>query len=185
MYLWKVVQDASRAVPFQAPKHPHTDALISSSTAIDTGRTDRIRLTGDVPDPEDRPTGCFFHPRCHKSESYCGWSGGDVLSILQANVTEDDRIETLYDELEDTEFDGYHARFEFGDGVDIERVKRELAGEEDTLRVHNEELFDAVTKATVDDDAVELAFREIETPELIEDESGRNVACHLYDDDYQ
>ena len=184
MYLGKVVENASRSELFQDPKHPYTQALISSSPAIETGG-DRIRLSGDVPDPEDRPMGCYFHPRCHKSESFCGWSGTDVLSILQANVTKDERIETLYDELADTDIDGYHAEFEFTNDVDIQQVKRELSGEAATLRSHNEDLFDAVTDVDVEGRTVALDFRDIETPELIESESGRDVACHLYDDDYE
>jgi oligopeptide/dipeptide ABC transporter ATP-binding protein len=184
MYLGKVVENGSRADLFQDPKHPYTEALISSSPAIETGG-DRIRLSGDVPDPEDRPTGCYFHPRCHKAESFCGWNGADVLSILQANVTEDERIETLYDELENVDTEGYRSEFEFTDGVDVQRVKRELSGEADTLRSHNDELFDAVTDVAVEGRTVVLSFREIETPELIEPEPGRNVACHLHDDDYE
>ncbi len=184
MYLGKVVENASRSELFQEPEHPYTEALISSSPAIETGG-DRIRLSGDVPDPEDRPTGCYFHPRCHKSESFCGWNGTDVLSILQVNVTKDERVETLFDELNDTEIDGYHAEFEFTNRVDIQRVKGELSGEEDTLRSHNDELFDAVTDVDVEGQTVVLSFRDIETPELIESESGRDVACHLYDDDYE
>jgi oligopeptide/dipeptide ABC transporter ATP-binding protein len=184
MYLGKVVENASRSELFQDPKHPYTEALISSSPAIETGG-DRIRLSGDVPDPEDRPTGCYFHPRCHKSESFCGWNGADILSILQANVTKNERIETLYDELEDTDIDEYHAEFEFSDAVDIQQVKRELSGEEDTLRNHNDDLFGAITDVSVEGQTVILGFRDIDTPELIEADSGRDVACHLYDDDYE
>jgi oligopeptide/dipeptide ABC transporter ATP-binding protein len=185
MYLGKVVENASRAGLFGDPKHPYTEALISSSPAIETDHDERIRLRGDVPDPEDRPTGCFFHPRCHEAEAFCGWSGPDVLSILQANVTEDERIDTLFEALEDTEFDEYEATFEFDRSVDVDRVKRELAGEEDTLRRHNEVLFDAVTDAQARDGRVDLRFREIPTPELLEADPGRTVACHLYDDDFE
>ncbi|MFC7028998.1 ABC transporter ATP-binding protein [Halomicroarcula sp. GCM10025710] len=109
MYLGKIVENASRAELFSDPQHPYTEALISSSPAIEMDREERIRLRGDVPDPQDRPRGCFFHTRCHKAESFCGWSGTDVLSIVQANVTKDPFVEELNDTLEDTEFDGYEA----------------------------------------------------------------------------
>lgn len=185
MYLGKFVEKAARAALFRDPKHPYTEALISSSPAVQVDREDRISIEGDVPDPEDRPSGCHFHPRCHKAEAFCGWSGRDVLSVLQANVTEDPRIEELHDELEEATFDGYEAWFEFSEAVEMDRTHRELSGEADTLRDHNEALFDALVDSTVADRTIELRFREIETPVLIEDEPGREVACHLYDPAYE
>ncbi|MDX1744441.1 MAG: ATP-binding cassette domain-containing protein [Halobacteriales archaeon] len=185
MYLGKIVEHATRGALFADPKHPYTEALISSSPAIETLGQAHIDVSGDVPDPENRPTGCSYHPRCHRAEAFCGWSGADVLSILQANVTEDPRIERLYAALEGADIDGYHASFEFSVDVEIDRVKRELEGEEETLRSHNEVLFEAVTGAHVDGRSVELEFREIEAPELLKDEPGRTVACHLYDPAYR
>lgn len=182
MYLGTIVENASRAELFSDPKHPYSEALISSSPAVERDRKKRIRLDGDVPDPEDRPTGCYFHTRCHKAEPFCGWSGPDILSILQANVTEDARIEQLYDALADTEFEGYRSRFEFTDEVDIERVRRELTGEDDTLDDDGDVVFESITDVSVAGQTVELEFRDIPTPELIEAEPGRTVACHLYDD---
>lgn len=185
MYLGKIVENASRPALFDDPKHPYTEALISSSPAVEMAREERIKLDGDVPDPEDRPTGCFFHTRCHKAEAFCGWSGSDILSILQANVTENSRIEHLYDELQNTTFDGYEATFEFSDAVNIEQVERDLVGEADTLRGHNEVVFEAITASSIDGQTIKLEFREIETPELIETDPGRSVSCHLYNEKYQ
>ncbi|MFC7251601.1 ABC transporter ATP-binding protein [Halomicroarcula sp. GCM10025324] len=184
MYLGKIVENASRAELFSDPQHPYTEALISSSPAIEMDREERIRLRGDVPDPQDRPRGCFFHTRCHKAESFCGWSGTDVLSIVQANVTKDPFVEELNDTLEDTEFDGYEASFTFDGSTDIDDARRALAGEDDTLRSFNEIPFEAITDVSVDGRTVTLSFRESETPELIEDQPGRTVACHLYDEEY-
>lgn len=184
MYLGKIVENATRSELFDEPKHPYTEALISSSPAITLDRDQRIRLRGDVPDPEDRPNGCFFHTRCHKAESFCGWSGTDVFSILQANVTKDPYVEELNDALEDATFDGYEASFEFDGSVDVDGARQALAGEDDTLRSFNDVPFEAITDVTVSGQRVELTFREVDTPELRE-EDGREVACHLYDPAYE
>ena len=37
----------------------------------DAPRRERIVLSGDVPDPSDRPTGCAFHPRCPVATAEC------------------------------------------------------------------------------------------------------------------
>lgn len=31
----------------------------------------RIRLTGEIPDPANPPSGCYFHPRCRYAEDRC------------------------------------------------------------------------------------------------------------------
>lgn len=65
MYLGKIVEIASRSSIFAKPKHPYTQALISS---VPIPRPDKARkapaLKGDVPSPINPPSGCRFHTRC-------------------------------------------------------------------------------------------------------------------------
>lgn len=72
MYLGEIVEIAPAGEIFNNPKHPYTQALISAIPQIDTGqRRERIVLSGDIPNPQNPPAGCHFHPRCPRAMSIC------------------------------------------------------------------------------------------------------------------
>jgi peptide/nickel transport system ATP-binding protein len=72
MYVGKLVEMAETATLFANPKHPYTEALLSAVPKPDpTMRSKRIVLEGDVADPSNPPSGCYFHPRCRYVESRC------------------------------------------------------------------------------------------------------------------
>ena len=69
MYLGKVVEQGSVHQVFHAPLHPYTRALLASVPRLTRRRADRLpTITGMIPSPFDRPTGCVFHPRCDRAE---------------------------------------------------------------------------------------------------------------------
>ncbi|MCK0207511.1 ABC transporter ATP-binding protein [Starkeya koreensis] len=72
MYLGQVVEEATSAQIFAAPRHPYTRALFASKPSLDPRR--RIEappLTGDPPDPVNPPSGCRFRTRCPIAEAVC------------------------------------------------------------------------------------------------------------------
>ena len=74
MYVGKVVEVAETAQIFDEPKHPYTEALLSAVPKPDPRLRDhgrRIVLGGDVPDPANPPSGCYFHTRCPYAEERC------------------------------------------------------------------------------------------------------------------
>ncbi len=75
MYLGVIVELTDADSLYRAPAHPYTEALLSSAPEIDDGTQlparERIVLTGDVPNPIDRPSGCTFHTRCPYSQPTC------------------------------------------------------------------------------------------------------------------
>ncbi|GAB4518277.1 MAG: ABC transporter ATP-binding protein [Anaerolineae bacterium] len=74
MYVGKIVELATTDDLFNHPQHPYTEALLSSVLTPDPrARHDaaRIRLTGDVADPANPPSGCAFHPRCRYAQERC------------------------------------------------------------------------------------------------------------------
>ncbi|MFP8955289.1 ABC transporter ATP-binding protein [Natrialbaceae archaeon A-CW3] len=67
MYLGELVEVGPADEIINNPKHPYTQALVSSVPRIDPDEDrERIELVGEVPDPVDVPSGCRFHPRCPK-----------------------------------------------------------------------------------------------------------------------
>jgi peptide/nickel transport system ATP-binding protein len=75
MYLGTIVEITDSDSLYEAPAHPYTEALLSAAPDVDDGTTqirrERIILTGDVPNPVDRPSGCAFHTRCPYAQDVC------------------------------------------------------------------------------------------------------------------
>ena len=65
MYLGEFVERGPTKTVFECPGHPYTISLLSSIPQPNPhGDTEKINLVGDVPSPEDPPSGCKFHTRC-------------------------------------------------------------------------------------------------------------------------
>lgn len=65
MYLGEVVEIGKTEEIFKNPKHPYTKALLSSVPELNhQDEKERIHLQGELPSPENLPTGCKFHTRC-------------------------------------------------------------------------------------------------------------------------
>jgi peptide/nickel transport system ATP-binding protein len=74
MYVGKIVEVAPVNDLFGAPKHPYTIALMSSVPIQNPRQRNhgkRIRLEGEVADPSNPPSGCYFHPRCPFAQERC------------------------------------------------------------------------------------------------------------------
>jgi peptide/nickel transport system ATP-binding protein len=72
MYVGKIVELADTAELFINPKHPYTEALMSAIPLPDPRpRKKRILLSGEVANPADPPSGCYFHPRCEYVKDIC------------------------------------------------------------------------------------------------------------------
>jgi peptide/nickel transport system ATP-binding protein len=74
MYVGKVVEIATTEELFRQPKHPYTEALLSAVPIPDPKvrkKRERIRLQGEVADPANPPSGCYFHPRCRYATDRC------------------------------------------------------------------------------------------------------------------
>ena len=65
MYVGKLVEMAETEALFHTPLHPYTEALMGSVPRPHPKlRGERIVLEGEIANPADPPSGCYFHPRC-------------------------------------------------------------------------------------------------------------------------
>ena len=71
MYLGRVVEMGPEAAIFDVPAHPYTRALLDSVPDPSPDALPAPPLSGDVPNPLNRPPGCHFHPRCPRAAARC------------------------------------------------------------------------------------------------------------------
>ncbi len=72
MYVGKLVESAKTADLYGNPQHPYTEALLSAVPRPNPRlRTEPQVLEGDVADPANPPSGCYFHPRCRYCVDTC------------------------------------------------------------------------------------------------------------------
>ncbi len=82
MYLGKIVEIGTREEIFNNPKHPYTQALLSSIPRVGEGKKKmKQSLVGEVPSPINPPSGCSFHPRCSKKMDICS----KQIPVLEGN----------------------------------------------------------------------------------------------------
>ena len=74
MYVGKIIELAPTGSLFATPQHPYTEVLMSAVPVPDPrlrNRRQRIKPQGEVADPVNPPSGCYFHPRCRYAQKRC------------------------------------------------------------------------------------------------------------------
>lgn len=72
MYLGKMVEFGETEELYAHPLHPYTEALLSAVPVADpTINMERIPLQGEIPNPANPPSGCYFHGRCRYCTDQC------------------------------------------------------------------------------------------------------------------
>jgi peptide/nickel transport system ATP-binding protein len=88
MYVGKVVELATTEELYRRPMHPYTEALMSAVPNPDpTQRSNRIVLRGEIPDPANPPSGCYFHPRCPYAQERCRTDTPELREVAPGRVT--------------------------------------------------------------------------------------------------
>ena len=96
MYLGRIVETGEAEEVFRHPRHPYTEALLSSSPSLDpTEKPSELVLEGDVPSPVHPPSGCHFHPRCPYAEERCRVEATPLVDVASGHRSACLRTEEL------------------------------------------------------------------------------------------
>ena len=72
MYLGKIVEIGPTEEVLRNPAHPYTMALIQAVPSIVLRKKEKkLKITGEVPNAANPPSGCRFHPRCPFADEKC------------------------------------------------------------------------------------------------------------------
>ena len=72
MYVGRIVELAETEPLYLHPRHPYTEALLSAVPKPDPRLAeDPVLLTGEIANPANPPSGCYFHPRCKYAQDIC------------------------------------------------------------------------------------------------------------------
>ena len=71
MYGGQIVEEAPSQKLFAAPKHRYTEALLRTIPSANEPGKELPAISGSVPLPGARPSGCTFHPRCGHTLEKC------------------------------------------------------------------------------------------------------------------
>ncbi|WP_252699434.1 ABC transporter ATP-binding protein [Natronosalvus vescus] len=92
MYLGKFMERASAENLFRSPQNPYTEQLLSAIPIVEQSeaelKPEKIQIRGETPDPSDPPSGCSFHPRCHRAIDACS---SEEPSLVDVGTDHDSR----------------------------------------------------------------------------------------------
>ena len=85
MYAGKVIEKGTVLEIFQDPKHPYTIGLQKSKPTMTLDdSTELYNIPGNVPNPVNMPTHCYFKERCAKCTARCS---GEYPGMVQVSPT--------------------------------------------------------------------------------------------------
>jgi len=82
MYLGKIVEIGPTDEVLKNPAHPYTMALIQAVPSIARRKKEKkLKITGEVPNAANPPSGCRFHPRCPFATEECRTKEPELVEI--------------------------------------------------------------------------------------------------------
>lgn len=85
MYAGRIVEYASVIRIFENSGHPYTQGLIQSMPRLGSASKKLAAIEGVVPNPQDLPPGCRFHPRCPYTFGSCSKDIPEMKEISQGH----------------------------------------------------------------------------------------------------
>ena len=84
MYAGKVIERGTASEIFHDPRHPYTIGLQKSKPTMNSDSDTLFNIPGNVPNPVNMPTHCYFKERCDKCINKCS---GDYPCMVQVSPT--------------------------------------------------------------------------------------------------
>ncbi len=84
MYAGRVIEMGTVSEIFHNPCHPYTIGLQKSKPTMDSDSDTLFNIPGNVPNPVNMPSYCFFRDRCSECTAKCG---GDYPAMRQVSPT--------------------------------------------------------------------------------------------------
>ena len=81
MYAGRIVEEADVEDIYARPAHPYTEGLLKSIPRYQKGQA-LATIPGTPPNLARIPSGCAFHPRCHRAQAICATEAPDPQVAL-------------------------------------------------------------------------------------------------------
>ncbi len=86
MYLGRITEKSTKQGIYENPLHPYTRSLMRSIPEIRPEKRGITALRGEIPSPENPPSGCHFHPRCPDAMNICRKEYPGTRSVGESEV---------------------------------------------------------------------------------------------------
>lgn len=84
MYAGKVIEHGTVSEIFHDPRHPYTIGLQKSKPTMNSDSDTLFNIPGNVPNPVNMPSHCYFKERCDRCTAKCS---GDYPCMVQVSPT--------------------------------------------------------------------------------------------------
>ncbi len=85
MYLGRLTEIAPSKELFKTAKHPYTQMLLDAIPDLEMTGRERKPVEGEIPNPINPPSGCFFNPRCPFANDRCRQEAPEMLPLKDEN----------------------------------------------------------------------------------------------------
>ncbi|EZH83494.1 peptide ABC transporter ATP-binding protein [Ectopseudomonas composti] len=97
MYLGRPAEIGPAEALYSRPLHPYTRALLSATPTIHPNPDKpRMKISGELPNPLDPPSGCAFHKRCPHADERCRGERPE-LRLIDARQVACHHVERIVD----------------------------------------------------------------------------------------
>ncbi len=84
MYAGKIIEQGTASEIFHNPCHPYTQGLQKSKPTMKSSSDELFNIPGNVPNPINMPTTCYFKERCKQCKKACS---GEYPGMVQISPT--------------------------------------------------------------------------------------------------